>query len=83
MMVTIMIVVVCVTLFFLQFDGSMLMKMKGTQQEEQGDHSCHHPPDGPVDRSHFGDSMRQQMKDADSQHESADKADQCFHAGVC
>lgn len=78
--VMVVIMIVVVVGFFIQFHGAVLMKVKRAQEKEKGDNAGHHPPGGSVDRTHLCDRVRQQMEDADSQHEAADETDERFHS---
>ena len=68
----------------------MTMKMEHSEHEEGQQQAEHHPAHAPVERERFmavrrrdcDDSMGELMKDAHTQHEATDHADQYLHASM-
>jgi hypothetical protein len=81
--IMIMVVIVARTIATLvrRFDWHIvMMKGKESLDEEHRQKSGQRPQHGAVDRSQFGDRMRQQVQQANAQHGAGDKAHRQLHS---
>jgi hypothetical protein len=59
-----------------------MVKVETANQQEHGENSCHQPPRGLIRCLLTMQSMREQMKDSDPQHQAAYEAGERLCCGV-
>ncbi len=68
----------------MHFCRTMVMKVKDAQEKKHDDQAGHHSIGGQIGAvvAQLDERVRQHMKHADSEHETADEADQDLHPGM-